>query len=603
MQTFLPTIKNLPLLLLLLLIGLGPVQELAAQRTTVSINPNVVLSELGARNRIGLNMNTWSDNDRNTSIKNETMFNNMGTKFIRFPGGEKADAYKWTANINRPNPATATMLRRGPNDFPVTDSKVWSNGDWAETNYNFDMFIADCKAAKAEAVVVVALDYVFKEKDEARRQTLVNEAIGLATAWVKYAKDNNIDVAYWELGNESWLANSKQWAGKRLFDGNTKASARAYAQVAKVMADEMKKVDSKIKIGINADGKEWYDEVQRVFDLQPREKFDFVAIHTYPYAGVDRYATYRNRVRDALTNSVAGVISANARAFPAGGNRARPKIIVTEFSASGFAGSNKYERNTIGQALANFEMTAQLMGDSRVAFSQFWGSRYDVASLPKSGDSAWNAVNNNNVLTAQGRAVSLIAKNAKGQMIKCTENSKLVNAYASLNTPNKITLFLVNRGAGDEIVDLDILNAGQGFEASYNSYNGGNLKEDAVSFRKSPNSSKRTTKRVIKGLRLDPVSITVVTITKTARNSSKNLDGGSSVAPNSAVFPNPSSGQFNVSSSLRGLPFRVQDGSGKLIQRGKLTNTIIDASTWKAGVYFLTVDTSEGAVTHRLVKR
>jgi len=74
-----------------------------------------------------------------------------------------------------------------------------------------------------------------------------------------------------------------------------------------------------------------------------------------------------------------------------------------------------------------------------------------------------------------------------------------------------------------------------------------------------------------------------------------------------AIYPNPTTNQFTIENSqLRINSIHIYNVLGELVQSLKLESlkleVVIDVSTWKAGVYFVEVETEKGVVRRKVIK-
>lgn len=597
---------------LLLLLLLSALAGSADAQGTIYVNADAVEHVLDSRRNIGFNLNTWSDTQAGRDLTNQQALTNLGTRYLRFPGGEKADGYRWSSKNsagNYTNPATSTLTRpdRWPGG-PYADPVIWnsSQNKWARSNYNFNIFLQDCTNTGSVPVVVVALDHVFLKTGQAREDAII-DAVKMARDWVKYAKTKSPKVGYWELGNESWLENA--WAGSVASAGNTGTSAWEYAKVAKRIARAMKAEDSSIKIGVNAPNIFWFNYSVYEFQQNPQTTIDFIAVHSYPYYGVSSFSTYANNTRNVLTSEVNDLVNHNQTVNWQG--QSAPKVILSEFSASGYQVGSSWEKNTVGQALANFEMCAQAVEDDRLLFSQFWGSRYRTSNYNVVSDFAWYALDDENRLTPQGVAISILAKEARKNMIGATNAGK-VQAYATMNdNKGNLTIFLVNKNTSAATVNLELQNYPAGAKnVNWQSYHGGGQKENAYSFTKDPSANWPINSNLLSNLSLPAVSITVIKITRAGGRAAVTL-GEISAAELAAevpaeevqIYPNPTTDRLYLTNFIDRTPYQLRQADGKVIAAGLLDDSGISTIGLPTGLYFLRVETNEGLILRKFVKQ
>src|SRR5688572_26790701 len=142
-------------------------QARAAELVTVNV-ADVRQTGTAGGARLGINTDYWWDDLANRTAGARTLsaaLADMGVKYWRYPGGEKADGYLWsTPPFTAPTPQLA---RVSAEDWPANDPLYLNppgvpGAAWAHPIYDFDEFMADCNAANCEPVIVVAYDGIYK---------------------------------------------------------------------------------------------------------------------------------------------------------------------------------------------------------------------------------------------------------------------------------------------------------------------------------------------------------------------------------------------------------------------------------------------------------
>ena len=411
----------------------------------VSVTPGEVVHVL-KENPLGINMNTWMDDQANRPSGAQTMSAALaasGLHFLRFPGGEKSDGYMW-ATPPYTDPATATLIRRGPHEFPYAYPPIFDSlaNTWTTDNYNFDEFMANCRAVGGEPVIAVAMDNIYKPAEPGGSTLSRAQTLELAVEWVRYANvTKKYGIKYWTLGNETWNPGGYNGAVPDF---------RTYGADVREFATAMKAVDSTILIGINADG---YDEFDRALD-SCAAVIDFLDVHNYPCFGFNSYTDY---LRKDIGHSW---IVEQAELAILYGNNAEERqhlfITLTETSAFGFVENSAWERgNNIGQALANFDLFAQLAADDRVRFSQYWNTHWihEDAGLSYGSD----LLTAENQLNASGRALALLSHGLLDEMVRTTSDGP-VRTFATLRSDGgALTVFLLNKDTVTTPVELTLV--------------------------------------------------------------------------------------------------------------------------------------------------
>ncbi|WP_157976117.1 hypothetical protein [Lewinella sp. IMCC34191] len=394
---------------------------------------------------LGLNLNTLTDGDDNRVAGARPLSEAIaetGVTYLRFPGGEKSDVYEWAAPPYD-DPATSGLLRKGDTlDWPFTDTRFWNKelDSWANDNYNFDDFMADCLATGAEPVISVAFDGMYKPPTELSTATLTKEqALEMAVEWVRYANvTHDYGIKYWMLGNETWK--DETYAGVR-------PAWDVYGRDVAEFAAAMREVDPTILIGINGDNtNDLYTVLQECADV-----VDFIDVHTYPAFFYPPFAYYQDYTdyRDDLIDPIHMVNTAQAAIDRLSDKQLRDKLFVTvmETSATTFFVDDVVTPwltgNHLGLSLANFDVMAQLLEDDRVKIAQYWNSRW---INPDAGIShTYDLFTGTNELNASGQAVALLANEVLDGML-ATESDGRVRTFATGSADGELlTIFLLNK--------------------------------------------------------------------------------------------------------------------------------------------------------------
>ena len=421
---------------------------LAAQ-VSVTVDPGRVTRAWDVM-PVGLNLNTLTDGEGNRVAGARPLreaIAEAGVTYLRFPGGEKSDVYQWAAPPYD-DPSTAGLLRIGPSDWPSNDPDFWDldANAWANDNYHFDEFMADCQSVNCEPVISVALDGIYKGVSADGATSLTREqALEMAVAWVRYANvTRGYGIKYWLLGNETW--NGTTYAGQEPPYGTYGTDAAEFARA-------MKAVDPDILIGINGDNR-----TQLVNALNNcADAIDFVDVHTYPVYNVADYDEYLAVTRSPL--DIVDVAQAAIDALPEAADRERLFIVMTETSATGFnPNTTEWDRgNNLGQAIANFDILATVASDPRVRFVQYWNSRFIA---PDDGIShPYDLFTATNDLNASGQALTVLTGELLDEMVAATTESGLLRSFATRSRDGELlTILLVNKSRETTPVSLAVDN-------------------------------------------------------------------------------------------------------------------------------------------------
>ncbi len=564
-------------LLLTLLIFFAFCKEGIYAQNNVSVNPANVLNDVSSK-PFGINMNTFTDDDANRPAGARplrTALTDLGAKFLRFPGGEKSDLYMWSKPPYN-DPRTASLARDNANlDWPAADARIWnaSAKTWANNNYDFDEFMADCRAVGGEPVIVVAMDGIYKAPFSGSNSLTYDQALEMAWKWVYYANVvKGYNVKYWSIGNETYL---DSYAG-------SKPSYTQYGIDVKAFAQAMKNVDPTIKIGINGGSTSNFNLAL----AQCASYIDFLDIHTYPCYGFTNYSNYEtNNIRPtSIVNAAQNAINA----LPNASDRNRIFIAMTEISSLGYASGSWDNGNAVNHGLASFDLLAQLANDSRVKFTQYWNTRWvnnnDVTPKPE------DALNKNNDLNASGAAISLLFKNVHDKMVGTTSTTS-VKTFASYNSTTKaLTVFLLNKSQSASATNLSIPNYNANSSVERWVYKGTGVTD--INPKYTQQSGISTNNNAI-NLTLDPASITVLKLTASTAVSCSgtgsilleryNGISGTTISKLTSASKYPSSPDFTATPTLFEAPSNIADNYG-LRMRGYICPPTTGSYTfWIAG--------------------
>ncbi len=437
----------------------------------ILIDPYIVLGDVSSR-PVGINVNYWEDDQSRRPVGSKelsTVLKNMGVKYLRYPGGEKSDGYLWsTASVGytQPNPRLGRISLQ---DWPSRDSTYWwpvgdPAGNWARAVYDFDEFMKTCQAVGGKPVIVLAYDGIYKPAAPGGYQYNFQEAMAAAKNWVKYANVvKGYGIKYWTIGNETYLPG--------YFGGEV--SAIQYGKDAAKFAIELKKIDPTIKVGINGETTEWFDQALPYC----AEYIDFLDVHTYPCY---QYASY-NDYLNAEPTPIPGIASAKAaisKLSPA--DRQRIAITLSETSALSFGeGLWDAEGANTGHGLATFEIMAKAISEPGVAYSLFWNTRWIDNHLKK--PQVTDALFKNNRVNAQGLALKLLFTNLLKNMVYAANPSTAVTiqSYASFDPKTgALHVWVVNKARSAAPVTIQVKGTIASAKAQRYLYAGSSEKDD-----------------------------------------------------------------------------------------------------------------------------
>lgn len=397
--------------------------SLSAKAQSITVNVHKVVSEHPV-NPIGFCGNFLNDSDRAGERKRSMVrvLRDTGGGTYRWPAGTIAENYLWHP------PGAYTNAVSGLRPRPVSRQKFsWKHrlaedGSFADS-MNFDEFVATCKQAKAEPIVMVS-SYGWKLPGSSVTRA---QLITSAQEWVRYANiTRDYGVTYWEIGNEVDLAKCP-------------LSLEEYLEYFGDVTAAMKRVDPDIKVGLGllrGSADEYY---KGVFERFP-DRVDFCVAHQY-HTYLKNYPQYQRHDGNYI-NSIDAALK-NIDRFAPAARAPQVELLVTEFSA--FSPQRRWvdTEPSVYKALLTFEMMGNaLTRDSRVRSMNFW-----ITHSPWSREiTDASALNADNTPTAMGKVVELMGRNLKTQMVETSQVAVDPRTYATFDPKDgALTIFLLNK--------------------------------------------------------------------------------------------------------------------------------------------------------------
>jgi alpha-L-arabinofuranosidase len=366
------------------------------EQISVTVNTNTVLA-IGINNKYGINLNAAIDSDADRPTGSRTLIEaieDMGIKYLRYPGGKKSMLYFWSA---------------APYVDPSTNYWVpgyYSNN--AKSTIDFDQFMSICH--QTGAIPHINVGY--------------NPAVGLdenvAAAWVRYANvTKGYEIKYWEIGNEMW----QKYLG---------FTASTLAEVVAKYSRAMKAVDSSIKIGVS-----WQNLPEIIAECG--DHIDFVNISNYVHGieGLKSYEAYAN--------------TANVD-FLKMDTRASKQIIISEFSPIIWDNTDWDATNNLGKGLMNFDFIGQILKSAKCEYACFWNTRWYNNDKP-----IYNALDDNNNLTPVAKSMVLWRMFIKEKLVSSTSETGSIVTYAAYDSDNgDLNVFVINKATTTQAVHIGI---------------------------------------------------------------------------------------------------------------------------------------------------
>ena len=378
----------------------------AAEPVTLTVESNQIVRH-GADHFVGVNLNYIRDGDANRPQARplDAALLEMGTRWLRYPGGEKSDFTLWA---------------QPPYDAPHPVSL----GDYAEfagTRMDFDAYIAHCRAVHAEPYVVVGYT---TEKQAGRTEA---QWIESAAAWVRYANiKKKYGVRYWEIGNENW--------------NNGKGTPQELAGIVVRFSRAMKAVDPTIKTGASGNNSQWWAG----FLPTAAPALDFISLSLYNCWGWKGYVHFIQHPDEDTIGDVETALKAIDNDAPPA-DRARLRVIIPETNSKDYSDKGWPGTNTLGHTLVTFDTLGHVMAQPRVLAAMVWTTRWMDDGEAKS--SQWYALGPDNETLPTGRAIALWGQFVQSEMLAVTGGGGAISGYASRSTDGRtLTVWVLNRG-------------------------------------------------------------------------------------------------------------------------------------------------------------
>ncbi|MGF1633838.1 MAG: alpha-L-arabinofuranosidase [Phycisphaerae bacterium] len=426
---------------------------------------------------VGLNLNYLLDHDANRPPGSRPLaeaLRELGVTHLRYPGGEKSDAFLWSVppfDVARP-----TLSRTGPAEWPAGDRRlVDESGQFIHTPLDFDTFLALCREVSAEPVVVVALDAAFKPAVPPGTSPTYGELKAAAVAWVEYANvRRGAGVIWWELGNESYLSH---YAGE--------ATAEQYADAVVEFTEAMKAVDPTIRIGAN--GWDFPDKPGKVDesrgDLTPwwqtvmhraGDSVDFFALHHYPGWGWQDYRDYAEKpqTREFTRTGLAGrEIEQRFDPIPPAKHPVGRPVLITETNVINWEaelhGRGWAPANDLGHAVALAESLGHMLSAEQVQTAMVWGTRW--LAKPDEPDDAlarpFDVLDDHNQLRALGEAMAAHGRlpRGPGRRLVRIDGPEGLPAFAVVSRDGTtLGVLVVNKTLAPRAISLHLADANGG---------------------------------------------------------------------------------------------------------------------------------------------
>lgn len=399
----------------------------------IAVYPDSIVSDV-SNHPVGINLNFIMDGGRfpNPQTSVAGAISKMGTKYLRYPGGEKSDLYLFSIPPYDESQVT-TARTIGLEDYPG----IFNNGELVYDPLDFDEFMQICQDAGAEPILVVAADNYLRKPGKGQRVSSRQELINHATEWVRYANiKKKYNVRYWMIGNESWNNN------------NVNSTVDIYVRDVIDFSKAMKAVDPSILIIPNGDSDEFFKTVITTAG----DHIDRLCVSNYGVFNFNAgYESYKDTTRCLIWPAQTALNAMNQYATPQ--QLDKWKLIVAEYGTIDWA-QLWQGTNDMGHAIVNFDMTGQLLMQPQIEFSCFWNTRWlNNENQPQTDH---DAIDPNGNINPTGYSLLIWNRFIGDKMIK-SESKGYIISYASYSPKkNQLFVYLINKGDKPENVHIAI---------------------------------------------------------------------------------------------------------------------------------------------------
>ncbi|WP_242918665.1 hypothetical protein [Pontibacter liquoris] len=418
--------------------------QLAFGQERITVEAGTVIKDV-SQHPVGINVDYLMDDDSylQPATPTTTALQQLGVSFLRFPGGEKSDNYLWSQYpYTSANPTLA-----------LSDSCHWPNEDprfvfdddksLRPTTLDFDEFMLMVQATGTEPLIVVNGDGHRNTGGSCGGVPPRDSLIMAARQWVRYANvTHNYNIKYWMIGNESFHSAAYNGA----------VTAPDYLTDLLLFARAMKEEDPTIKLIVNGSTDSWWKTI--LSNTEAASLIDYLGVSVYP---IDSWSTgYENfrTTSPVFTKTVSTASNAITKYVANATDRARIKVIATEYNTIDWGENGWLNRNDVGHALVAFDMLGQLLKMPQLDLAFFWNTRYvDNKEIP---NNVFDALSSTGSLQANGKMLSLWGKNLLQELVAVNSTTNILS-YAS-KSDTELTVFLLNKDTQPHPVTLALQN-------------------------------------------------------------------------------------------------------------------------------------------------
>ncbi len=401
--------------------------------------------------QLGTNTTFRSNNTTSKIIDRVGLYKSSGMGTFRYPAGSGSNIFFWdgVAPTNllqyKDDDGIAKTLSpiigTNPNTLTPALFVKFKEAVGVEANVNVNYFYARYGTTPEDTRIGATA--------ESKRAARVKQAADYAAAFVKYMNiDLKANIKYWEVGNECY----GNWEHGYNINGSI-VTGKEYGEDFNVFVAAMKAVDPTIKIGAivisgtNSGDINWSSGVLQ----QVKNTADFLVMHEY-FARIGTVQDVMNSP-SGLTTDV--TLMKDWVVQYAGKPRDYFPIALTEFNTQNQLNSTN---------MANGLLFTQLIGEvmkNQIGLATSWVNEWNGGgTIPEVNTHGLLTINDPRQAIYTPRSTFFpyyfYSKYFGSHILKASSNKSNVKVYASGFKDKELGIVLVNIGATDELVDLNI---------------------------------------------------------------------------------------------------------------------------------------------------
>jgi hypothetical protein len=355
----------------------------------------------------GINMNYLRDHDDNRTSEFFPLIealSSSGAHWVRYPGGQMADFYRFSLSPFQKASAYAT---RKAYQQHANNNKL----------YELDDYLILINNTQLSGFFVLPIEEAILDLNKEQ------EVIEHAVAWLKYVKKHSAKkIFYWELGNENWKHKDK---------------IVSLINLSNKLIIKLKEVDPTIKIGVSVNNAKWTKEfVKSVNGL------DFISMSVYANFN-DGYNEYLKSKPQYLTRKVNPI----SRAL----NGTDIELVIAEYNTASWKG--EWKSGDFGHAIVFFNLSLELLKKPHLTKLAAWSTRWITTT---DADTKRDIFQSDNSLSSLGEAYSLVTSHFLSQQHPTLYWNEDLYIY-SMSNDIGVNLFVVNKSSQSENISVSFL--------------------------------------------------------------------------------------------------------------------------------------------------